>query len=61
MRLKSFLLQEGRSEAMSHEETVDIKDDLIFIHWIDVTETDVQKATEEIAGKFEKLLGEIYG
>ena len=24
MRLKSFLLQEGRSEAMSHEETIDI-------------------------------------
>ena len=41
--------------------TVDIKDDRLYIHWIDVTSSDVEVATKEIAGKFEKYLEVIYG
>jgi len=36
--------------------TMDVKDDSMFIHWIDVTTTDITKASEEIAGDFEKVL-----
>jgi multicomponent Na+:H+ antiporter subunit E len=36
--------------------TMDIRDDTYFIHWIDVTTSDVQKASEEIAGDFERTL-----
>jgi len=36
--------------------TMDVKDDSLFIHWIDVTTTDIAKASEEIAGDFEKIL-----
>lgn len=41
--------------------TVDIKGDSLFIHWIDVTSEDVETATKEIAGRFEKYLEVIYG
>ena len=41
--------------------TVDIKDDRLYIHWIDVSSSDVEVATKEIAGKFEKYLEVIYG
>jgi len=41
--------------------TVDIKDEYIFIHWIDVTSTDINIATENIVNTFEKYLIEIYG
>ncbi len=37
--------------------TLDIKDDNLFIHWIDVKETDREKAGEMIKGAFEKHLG----
>lgn len=36
--------------------TLDVQKDTYFIHWIDVTTTDIAKATEEIAGDFEKVL-----
>ncbi len=39
--------------------TVDVKDDTLFIHWIDVKDKDIEKATEEISSKFEKILKEI--
>ncbi len=39
--------------------TVDVKDDSMFIHWIDVKGRDAESATREISGKFEKILKEI--
>ena len=36
--------------------TVDIKDDYLYIHWIDVGSKDIEKATNDIAGSFEKLI-----
>ncbi len=41
--------------------TVDIKDEFIYVHWIDVTNKDIDAATEKIVKTFEKLLIEIYG
>ncbi len=40
---------------------VDIDDDVLYVHWIDVTTQDSEKATREIAEKFEKYLEVIYG
>lgn len=40
---------------------VDINDDVLYVHWIDVTTQDSEKATREIAAKFEKHLEVIYG
>ncbi len=39
--------------------TVDVTDDTLFIHWIDVKGKDIESATREISGKFEKILKEI--
>ncbi len=41
--------------------TVDIIDDILFIHWIDVTSNDINEATQAIARKFEKPLEVIFG
>ncbi len=41
--------------------TVDIRDDKLYIHWIDVKSDDIEKATNEIVRKFEKYLEVIYG
>jgi len=41
--------------------TVDIKDDRMYIHWIDVSSTDVEEATKSIVKKFEKYLEVMYG
>jgi len=41
--------------------TVDILDDRMFIHWIDVTSTDINEATRAIVSKFEKYLEVMYG
>jgi multicomponent Na+:H+ antiporter subunit E len=40
---------------------VDMHEDSLFIHWINVTAKDPQAATQEIAGSFEKYLEVIYG
>ena len=40
---------------------VDISGDTLYIHWINVSDTDPVKAAEEISGKFEKYLKVIYG
>ena len=40
---------------------VDIDDDILYVHWIDVTTQDPEQATREIAAKFEKYLEVIYG
>ncbi|MCB2194730.1 MAG: Na+/H+ antiporter subunit E [Bacteroidetes bacterium] len=41
--------------------TVDIDDDILYIHWIDVESDDIDVATEKIVKKFEKILVKIYG
>jgi multicomponent Na+:H+ antiporter subunit E len=41
--------------------TVDVEDDVLYIHWINVQTDDVKKATEIIVGKFEKYLVRIFG
>ncbi len=40
--------------------TVDIIDDTLYIHWIDVKTTDPEKAFKEIAEQFEKILLKIF-
>lgn len=40
---------------------VDIADDALFIHWLDVRTTDPDEATTLIAAPFEKHLGEVFG
>ena len=42
--------------------TVDINKEKgeMYIHWIDVKTTDVDEATEEIGGRFEKIIKEIF-
>ena len=39
--------------------TMDVRDDTYFIHWIDVTTSDIEKASEEIAGDFERTLSKL--
>ncbi len=39
--------------------TIDVQDDTLFIHWIDVTTSDIKQAGEEIAGDFEKTIDAI--
>ena len=36
--------------------TMDVRGEYLFIHWINVKDEDVQKASELIAGRFEKYL-----
>jgi multicomponent Na+:H+ antiporter subunit E len=40
---------------------VDIKGDSLFIHWINIGDTDPVAATNAISGRFEKYLEVIYG
>lgn len=41
--------------------TIDIEDDILYVHWIDVESEDIEVATEKIVKKFEKILVKIYG
>ncbi|MDA3778959.1 MAG: Na+/H+ antiporter subunit E [Bacteroidales bacterium] len=41
--------------------TLEIEDDSLFIHWIDVESEDLENATKQIVQKFEKYLEVIYG
>lgn len=41
--------------------SVDIRDEFIYVHWIDVEGKDIDTATDAIVKKFEKYLKEIYG
>ena len=41
--------------------TIDIQDDILYIHWIDVQSEDIDEATKTIVRKFEKYLEKIYG
>ena len=40
--------------------TIDLKDDFLYIHWINVRYKDIEKATQEIVGRFEKYLVKIF-
>jgi multicomponent Na+:H+ antiporter subunit E len=40
--------------------TVDIKEDVLYIHWIYVRQTDIEKASEIIVGPFESFLIKIF-
>ncbi len=41
--------------------TLEMKENTLFIHWIDVKVQDVEQASKEIVRKFEKYLEVIYG
>jgi multicomponent Na+:H+ antiporter subunit E len=41
--------------------TIDIVDNTLYIHWIDVQTEDIEEATQQIVRKFEKYLEKIYG
>jgi len=41
--------------------TLDLKGDSMFIHWVDVKSTDLEKNTQLIVNKFEKYLEVMYG
>ena len=41
--------------------TVDIENDILYIHWINVETQDIDLATEKIVKKFENILVKIYG
>ncbi|NOR87848.1 MAG: hypothetical protein GQ527_09585 [Bacteroidales bacterium] len=41
--------------------TLELKDDSLFIHWIDVKSTEVAENTKSIVEKFEKYLEVMYG
>ncbi len=41
--------------------TLEIVEDTLFVHWIDVKSTDVKGATKMIVATFEKYLEEMYG
>jgi multicomponent Na+:H+ antiporter subunit E len=40
--------------------TVEIKDDILYIHWIDVKSEDPEAAARIIKGPFEKILAQIF-
>jgi multicomponent Na+:H+ antiporter subunit E len=39
---------------------IDVEKGILYIHWIDVKNQDIDKATQEIAGKFENILKRIF-
>jgi len=40
---------------------LDLKDDLLYIHWLDVKSTDIEVASAAMAGPFEKHLEKVFG
>jgi len=40
--------------------TIDMKDEYLYIHWINVRYQDVDEATQDIVGRFEKYLIKIF-
>lgn len=64
MRLKSPIgrLALANSIALTPGSLVmDVRDDVMFIHWLDVKTTDPDEATEMIVGAFEKHLEVVFG
>lgn len=41
--------------------TVETDDDTFYIHWINISSTDSERATKAIVNKFEKYLGVMFG
>lgn len=41
--------------------SVEIRDEFLYIHWVDATSTDIEEATQEIVAGFEKYLEVMYG
>ena len=41
--------------------TVEVIEDSFFIHWIDVQEIDIDRASKDLVEKFEKYLAVMYG
>jgi len=39
---------------------VDVDNQILYVHWIDVKCTDIDETTKEVGGRFEKLLEEIF-
>ncbi|MBC8383116.1 MAG: Na+/H+ antiporter subunit E [Candidatus Cloacimonetes bacterium] len=39
---------------------IDVDNQILYVHWIDVKFTDIEQTTEHIGGRFEKLLEEIF-
>lgn len=67
VRIKTKLKNELSQTALANSitltpgtMTVDIVDDSMYIHWIDVKEEEVEKASEVIAGRFEKILARVF-
>jgi len=40
---------------------MEIRDDILFIHWLDVKTTDIDAATETLVAPFEKHLEKVFG
>ncbi len=40
--------------------SVDIIDNIIYVHWINVSEHEIEGATQKIAGRFERILKRIF-
>lgn len=40
---------------------MDIRDETLFIHWLDVQSTDIEAATQALAGPFERHLEKVFG
>lgn len=40
---------------------MDIRDDILFIHWLDVKTTDIDEATQALVTPFEKHLEKVFG
>ncbi|MBN2017622.1 MAG: Na+/H+ antiporter subunit E [Candidatus Cloacimonetes bacterium] len=39
---------------------IDVDDQVLYVHWIDVKSTDIEQTTKDVGGRFEKLLEEIF-
>ena len=64
LRLKSPLGRLALSNSIALTPgslVIDITDDALFVHWLDVKTRDQAVATEMIAGPFEKYLGVAFG
>lgn len=64
MRLRSPIgrLALANSIALTPGSLVmDVEDDALYVHWLDVRTTDIEQASEMIAGPFEKHLGRVFG
>ncbi|WP_233808614.1 Na+/H+ antiporter subunit E [Paraburkholderia sp. HP33-1] len=40
---------------------MDIRDDILFVHWLDVKTTDIDEATQALVAPFEKHLEKVFG